>query len=137
MFFGNSRDAGIGIVQDSFNINIDSHPFDNPNSQHMATYGGAQYDGGPGCVIYKGSQTPGNSVYTDGQIVKMEFNSEKGTLIFFVDGNQQPIFISGIKDKVKFVLGMCGTNRYCTVRSLKKLIVPQAQQVSNAKSIQW
>ncbi|KAA6363052.1 MAG: hypothetical protein EZS28_041422, partial [Streblomastix strix] len=64
-------------------------------------------------------------------------DSEKGTLIFFVDGVQQPVYISGIKEKVRFFICMYYAGTSCTIRSLKKLSSPTSGHVPNEKAIQW
>ncbi|KAA6375980.1 MAG: hypothetical protein EZS28_028492, partial [Streblomastix strix] len=66
-----------------------------------------------------------------------QFDSEKGTLIFFVDGVQEPVYISGIKEKVRFFICMYYAGTSCTIRSLKKLNSPTSEHVPNEKAIQW
>lgn len=39
-----------------------------------------------GKIYCKGTQTPGNAIYIKNQFVKAEYNSDKGTLIFFING---------------------------------------------------
>ncbi|KAA6356688.1 MAG: hypothetical protein EZS28_047785, partial [Streblomastix strix] len=66
-----------------------------------------------------------------------QFDSEKGTLIFFVDGVQEPVYISGIKEKVRFFISMYYADFSCTIRSLKKLSSPTSEHIPNEKAIQW
>ncbi|KAA6358473.1 MAG: hypothetical protein EZS28_046000 [Streblomastix strix] len=136
-FSNNGRDAGIGIVRDSYSINSGEDSYRGTNCQHMATFGGQQYNGGDGCVCYKGNKTEGNKPYQDGQNVRLEYDSGKGTLILFINNEQQPVFVSGIKEKVKFVLGIYNNDRTCTIKSLKKLSAPTSVQMSNGQAVQW
>lgn len=54
----------------------------------MVSYGMNYYGNGNGEVHYLGKGTSGNIAFNDKQIIKAEFDSEKGTLIFFVDEEQ-------------------------------------------------
>ncbi|KAA6384691.1 MAG: hypothetical protein EZS28_019783 [Streblomastix strix] len=127
--------GGVGIVRDSYNIPVDANPTCNPHNQHMAMYIGKDY--GEGRIYYKGIKTHGNIAFTNNQIVKLEFDSEKGSLTYFVDGVQQPIYISGIKEKVRFFVVMYFTYSFQTFRSLKRLAAPTSGHVENEKAIQW
>ncbi|KAA6355547.1 MAG: hypothetical protein EZS28_048926, partial [Streblomastix strix] len=55
-------------------------------------------------VWYKGKGTDGNARFDNNQILRLEFDSFKGTLILFIDNIQQPVYFSGIKEKVRFVV---------------------------------
>ncbi|KAA6318172.1 MAG: hypothetical protein EZS28_054982, partial [Streblomastix strix] len=55
-------------------------------------------------VFYKGKGTNGNEKFKDNQILRLEFNSFKGTLILFIDNVQQPVYFYGIKEKVRFIV---------------------------------
>ncbi|KAA6371744.1 MAG: hypothetical protein EZS28_032729, partial [Streblomastix strix] len=79
----------------------------------------------------------GNIGFKDNQIIKAEYDSEKGTLIFFVDGVQQPVYITEIKEKVRFIIFMWHAGATCTIRSLKKLARPTTGHVANEKAVQW
>ncbi|KAA6370425.1 MAG: hypothetical protein EZS28_034048, partial [Streblomastix strix] len=61
----------------------------------------------------------------------------KGTLHLFVDGAQQPIYISGINEKVRFVIYMYWAGSTCILRSLKKLSTPTVGHLPNEKALQW
>ncbi|KAA6354909.1 MAG: hypothetical protein EZS28_049564 [Streblomastix strix] len=91
----------------------------------------------PGRVLCKQKGTTGNTAYGDNQIIKQELNFEQGTLIFFVDGVQQPVYISGIKEKVRFFVCMYDAGSQCTIRSLQKLTSPTSEHIPNEKAINW
>ncbi|KAA6384058.1 MAG: hypothetical protein EZS28_020414 [Streblomastix strix] len=126
--------GGVGIVRDSFNIPAGTNPHLSLNNQHMVAYFGKPWCGQ---VCYKKTQTLGNLDFANNQIVKLEFDSEKGTLIFFVDGIQQPIYIQGIKEKVRFFVFLLYSDSYCTIGSLKQLAAPTSGHIENERSIQW
>ncbi|KAA6352743.1 MAG: hypothetical protein EZS28_051731, partial [Streblomastix strix] len=79
----------------------------------------------------------GNQGFDNNEIVRLEFDSEKGTLTFFLNDVQQPVYISGIKEKVRFVFALYQTNETCIIRSLKKLAAVTAGHVANEKAVQW
>ncbi|KAA6372839.1 MAG: hypothetical protein EZS28_031635 [Streblomastix strix] len=88
-------------------------------------------------ICYKGIGTFGMSGFGDNQILRLEFDSEKGTLFLFVDNIQQELYISGIKEKVRFIIYMYPAGSQCTIRSLKKLSAPTSGHVANEKSVEW
>ncbi|KAA6366825.1 MAG: hypothetical protein EZS28_037648 [Streblomastix strix] len=135
--FGGNGDSGIGIVRDSYTINSEENPYSGTNCQHMATFGGYSYSGGAGCINYKGAQNSGNTSYSGNQTVKLEYDSGKGTLILFINGTQQPVFVSGIREKVRFILSLYNSCGNCTIKSLKKLSAQTSVQMSNGKAVQW
>ncbi|KAA6403428.1 MAG: hypothetical protein EZS28_001056, partial [Streblomastix strix] len=127
--------GGIGIVKDSYNIPAGANPNTNPNFQNMAAYTGNLW--GIGQVYCKEKTISGNSTFGDNQILKQEYDSEKGTLAFFLDGVQQPVYISGIKEKVRFIACLYYSESSCIIRSLKKLAAATAVHVANEKAVQW
>ncbi|KAA6365877.1 MAG: hypothetical protein EZS28_038597, partial [Streblomastix strix] len=136
--FNNSGDGfgtGIGIVRDSYNIPSGVYPRGDPHRDHIIVYrGNNSY---PGEVDYKQEQHQGNTKYIDKQKVKAEYDSFKGTLVFFNEGKQQPVFITGIKEKVRFVVYLYNSNSSCTIHYLKKLVSPSSAHVANEKAISW
>ncbi|KAA6400090.1 MAG: hypothetical protein EZS28_004384 [Streblomastix strix] len=127
--------SAVGIVKDTYTIATDGiMPGSSPHDQNMAAYVGARYNGQ---VYYKGTTTAGNTRFVDNQIVKMEYDSEKGTIIFFVAGIQQPVCISGIKEKIRFITTIHHADAYCIIRSLKKLSAPTSGHVANEQTVQW
>ncbi|KAA6372210.1 MAG: hypothetical protein EZS28_032263, partial [Streblomastix strix] len=132
-FSGNLELTCIGVMKDSLNFSSGQH---SPSySDRCVSYSSKQY--WQGQIYYKNNWTSGNEGYSAGQKVKEQFDSEKGTLIFFVDGVQEPVYISGIKEKVRFFIYMHYAGSSCTIRSLKKLSSPTSGHVPNEKAIQW
>ncbi|KAA6363218.1 MAG: hypothetical protein EZS28_041256 [Streblomastix strix] len=134
-FSNGGQTGGIGIVKESYNIPAGCQPDSNPHNQHTASYTGPSWY--QGRVYSKGSYLEGNTIFKDNQIIKAEYDSEKGTLIFFVDEVQQPVYIIGIKEKVIFIVFMFYFGATCIIRSLKKLTKPTSGHVVNEKTVQW
>ncbi|KAA6404079.1 MAG: hypothetical protein EZS28_000381, partial [Streblomastix strix] len=91
--------AAIGIVRDSYDIPANTQFWKKPHTDHIAAFQGDGYS-----VFYKGKGTYGNERFNDDQILRLEFDSFKGTLILFIDNVQQPVYFSGIKEKVRFII---------------------------------
>ncbi|KAA6388748.1 MAG: hypothetical protein EZS28_015728 [Streblomastix strix] len=134
-FANDGETGGIGIVEDSYSVPIGARPEQNPDCRHMASYHGPSWY--PGRVCCKGRNKSGNELFTDNQIIKAEYDSEKGTLIFFVDGVQQPVYVTGIKEKIRFIIFMFYGGGTCTIQSLKKITSPTTMNVSNENALQW
>ncbi|KAA6381423.1 MAG: hypothetical protein EZS28_023049, partial [Streblomastix strix] len=90
-----------------------------------------------GNVYYKANSTYGNTGFRNNEIVRLEYNSKKGTVTYFLNNVQQPVYISGIREKIRFVIEMCYSGSTCTIRSLKKLKYPTAVTKIGDKSAQW
>ncbi|KAA6383480.1 MAG: hypothetical protein EZS28_020994 [Streblomastix strix] len=134
-FSNNGQCGAIGIVDNSYNIPAQADPDHSPHVNHMAIYAGAGWNSGK--VQCKGSNTSGNKSFEDNQIIKAEYDSEKGTLIWFVDGVQQPVYITGIRERVKFMISLYNAGSICTIRSLKKLANPTCKHLGNENTVHW
>ncbi|KAA6352751.1 MAG: hypothetical protein EZS28_051722 [Streblomastix strix] len=67
---------------------------------------------------------PGNTGFKGKQKVKQQFDSETGTLMFFLDGIQQLVYITRINEKVRFIVSWYHADQSCIIHSLKKLAEP-------------
>ncbi|KAA6370086.1 MAG: hypothetical protein EZS28_034387, partial [Streblomastix strix] len=115
--------AAVGIVQDSYNIPADvAHSLQPP------------YSGG---VNHKEQDTYGNTSFKENQSLRLEFDSDKGTLVLYIDDVQQPVYISGIKEKVRFIICMHYVGSSFLIRSLKKLPEPIYVHVDGEKAVDW
>ncbi|KAA6364378.1 MAG: hypothetical protein EZS28_040095, partial [Streblomastix strix] len=100
LFQNTDRYAVIGIVRDSYDIPANAWYSVKPHTDHIAAFCGKNCDYP---VWYKYQGTYGNAEVHDNQILRLEFDSFKGTLILFIDNVQQPVYFSGIKEKVRFI----------------------------------
>ncbi|KAA6370058.1 MAG: hypothetical protein EZS28_034414, partial [Streblomastix strix] len=113
--------AAVGIVQDSYDIPADAaHSLQPPYS---------------GCVNHKEYVSYGNTSFKENQSLRLEFDSEKGTLVLYIDDVQQPVYISGIKEKVRFIICMHYVGSSSLIRSLKKLPEPTYIHVDGEKAV--
>ncbi|KAA6400997.1 MAG: hypothetical protein EZS28_003479 [Streblomastix strix] len=133
--FAKDNYAAVGIVRDSHSLVAGVASSESPNDQHIAALYNQSW--GSGYVRCKGNQTPGNTGFNGKQKVKQQFDSGKGTLIFFIDGIQQPVYIAGIKEKVRFILCWFHADQSCIIHSLKKLAEPTTSHVANEIAVQW
>ncbi|KAA6381465.1 MAG: hypothetical protein EZS28_023008 [Streblomastix strix] len=124
--------VAIGIVRNSYDIPANARYYQKPAIDHIAAFRGRYLP-----VQYKGQRSNGSDSFKDNQILRLEFDSFKGTLILFIDNVQQPVYFSGIKEKVRFIVYMYNDGSYCTIRSLKQLISPTSKRVANQFAIQW
>ncbi|KAA6389127.1 MAG: hypothetical protein EZS28_015345 [Streblomastix strix] len=134
MFQNTCKTAAIGIVRDSYDIPTCTHPGNKPHCNHIAVQWNDNHNGN---IYYNLNITIGNKGFKDNQIVKLEFDSEKGTLFFFIDNVQQPVYFSGIKEKVRFIIFIQSTGSSCTIKSLKKLREPTSVHLENEKAVKW
>ncbi|KAA6384638.1 MAG: hypothetical protein EZS28_019835 [Streblomastix strix] len=126
--------ATIGIVRDSYDIPAKADYSVRPHTNHIAAFCGGN---SVLPVYYNGKGTGGNAYFQDNQILRLEFDSFKGILILFIDNVQQPVYFSGIKEKVQFVICLNDKGASCTIRSLKKLNTSTSKHLDNEKIIQW
>ncbi|KAA6397144.1 MAG: hypothetical protein EZS28_007329 [Streblomastix strix] len=99
--FQNTYGAAIGIVRDSYDIPAYAFFAYQPHTDHIAAFCGKNYGN---LVWYKEQGTEGNAGFDYNQILRLEFDSFKETLILFIDNVQQPVYFSGIKEKVRFIV---------------------------------
>ncbi|KAA6396491.1 MAG: hypothetical protein EZS28_007983 [Streblomastix strix] len=135
MEFSDNSGSGVGIICDSLNIPVDNAPGKSPIKEYTAI----QYnnDWGDDKVQCKGNKIPGNAGFKGKQKIKQQFDSEKGTLIFFIDGVQQPVYISGINEKVRFIMCWWMPGSSFIIHSLKRLLRPTSVHLENEIAIQW
>ncbi|KAA6379371.1 MAG: hypothetical protein EZS28_025102 [Streblomastix strix] len=126
--------SAIGIVQDSYDIPSDAAHCLQPHTAHMAAFTGLSYSGG---VNHKEQDIYGNASFKENQSLRLEFDSDKGTLVLFIDDVQQPVYVSGIKEKVRFIICMHYVGSSCLIRSLKKLPESTYVNIEGRKAVDW
>ncbi|KAA6377400.1 MAG: hypothetical protein EZS28_027072 [Streblomastix strix] len=83
-------------------------------------------------------QSPlGDDQYKALDLITMELNADVGTLHFFVDGIQQPVFMKGINEPVKFQFWIWIKDSSFSVLSINQLNVSTANAIPNEISVQW
>ncbi|KAA6397046.1 MAG: hypothetical protein EZS28_007431, partial [Streblomastix strix] len=123
--------GAVGVVKGAYIIPNGIDLFDKNFAVYYIKYGGWK-----GEVRCKGKSTKGNLPYLYNQIVRAEFNSKTGTLNFSVDGFQQPVFIKGIEEKVRFVIFLAAKSS-CIIHSVKKLEAPTSVHIQDEKAAEW
>ncbi|KAA6386199.1 MAG: hypothetical protein EZS28_018273 [Streblomastix strix] len=104
---------GPGIMKESLNIINDMNPCD---VKSVVCFNACD-----GFIYYKGQVDQGNSEYSNNQKIGLELDKGKGTLHFFIDGVQQPVFVRGINEPVKFY----------------KLLAPITHTLPDEKAVDW
>ncbi|KAA6392200.1 MAG: hypothetical protein EZS28_012272 [Streblomastix strix] len=122
----------VGIVRDSYGIPAKANYYWKHHTDHIAAFCGTN-----NYVWYKGQGTKCNAGFDGNQIFRLEFDSFKGTLILFIDNVQQPVYFSGIKEKIRFIISMNYAGQVCIIRSLNQLIAPTSVHIANQVAIQW
>ncbi|KAA6317011.1 MAG: hypothetical protein EZS28_053558, partial [Streblomastix strix] len=90
-----------------------------------------------GKIYYKGYEKYCNSKFSDGQLITMELNLDAGTLHFIVNGIQQPMYVQGINEPVKFWFELYKKDSSFAIVSIKKLKIPTIKPIANSKAAQW
>ncbi|KAA6391353.1 MAG: hypothetical protein EZS28_013121 [Streblomastix strix] len=134
--FTNLQNQGaIGIVRATRNLVTGNCPCCYEGCNDIVIYGGCC--GHKEYCSCKGIRHSGNTKYGDNQLVRAELDFGKQTLTFFLDNIQQPVYITGIREKVRFMVYMQMQGASCTIKSLRKLQQPTVGQVANMKAVQW
>ncbi|KAA6392057.1 MAG: hypothetical protein EZS28_012415 [Streblomastix strix] len=129
-------DSSIGIAKASYDIPPQTIPWQHPHGEHIVLFGGKSSKP-PGGVFYKGQKTAGNAGYKNKQILRMEFDSENGTLILFIDNIQQPVMISKINEQIRFIICLYDKGSQCNVHYLRQIAAPTSKHVPNEKFVEW
>ncbi|KAA6362740.1 MAG: hypothetical protein EZS28_041732, partial [Streblomastix strix] len=122
----------IGIAKQSHKIICPCKAWEKSNNANMIFYHGHD-----GWVKFRGDIIYGNAKFSDNQLITMELNMDNGTLHFIVDGVQQPVFVRGIKEKVKLYWEIYYQDSSFTVQSVKLLNAPTVKKLDNEKAIDW
>ncbi|KAA6357004.1 MAG: hypothetical protein EZS28_047469 [Streblomastix strix] len=122
--------TGPGIVKASYTIPKDCAAHYNNNN--MICFNACN-----GNICYKGINTVGNSQYSSGQKIGLELDKGKGTLHFFIDGVQQPVFVRGINEPVRFYGHIFNEGASFTIVTFKKLPAATTHTLPNEKAIDW
>ncbi|KAA6384287.1 MAG: hypothetical protein EZS28_020184, partial [Streblomastix strix] len=135
--FNNSHGGAvaIGIVQDSYEFPAGVNPGLPPHTDYMAVFVGKGWNTPQ--IYYQGNSTLGMTGFGDNEIARLEYDSLEGTLFLFVNNQQQPLFVEGIKDRVRFIISMRYADSSCTIRTFRKLDIPESVQMDDEQAVQW
>ncbi|KAA6359584.1 MAG: hypothetical protein EZS28_044889, partial [Streblomastix strix] len=92
-----------------------------------------------GSVVQESSYTDGNKKMKDGDLVLVEVNMDATprTAHLFINGQQQPVFVSGLPESVQFWFFLNYAGGSVTVLSLKKLTASSVAQIPNENEVKW
>ncbi|KAA6385131.1 MAG: putative NEK protein kinase [Streblomastix strix] len=83
----------------------------------------------------------GNETYDNDVTIIMEVNMaverEKRTLHFFVGGRQQPVSLSNLPDKIKFIVVRFNQGTSVSILSMAKIPNPTVRAIPGEQIIQW
>ncbi|KAA6384340.1 MAG: hypothetical protein EZS28_020130 [Streblomastix strix] len=123
--------GSVGIVKASHKVPVPCDTAAEPNMDSMLEFHGR------GVIVHKHQFNPGNGQFNNNQLIELELNLVSNTLHLFIDGKQQPNFVQGIKEPVKFYCFICDEKSSFTITSLKKLPAPTAKKLANQKAVNW
>ncbi|KAA6379822.1 MAG: hypothetical protein EZS28_024650 [Streblomastix strix] len=90
-------------------------------------------------VYHKGIPKAGNNKMISNQKVAIEvnMNSNPRTAHLFIDGKQQPVFISGFPSSIQFFFQLYYEDDQIQILSLKRLNEPTVQIVEKAEEVKY
>ncbi|KAA6370393.1 MAG: hypothetical protein EZS28_034080, partial [Streblomastix strix] len=110
-------DNHVGVMKSGLNVPFGGWPGLEPYNKDCKVF----FNGG---LVGQNSQnTTGNQQMKDGDLVSIEVNMDATprTAHLFINGQQQPVFVSGLPESVQFWFFLCWNGDSITVLSLKKL----------------
>ncbi|KAA6375015.1 MAG: hypothetical protein EZS28_029459 [Streblomastix strix] len=122
----------IGIADASCSFAAGKLPWDDGNREKTVKY---FQDGNLGHI----TQSKGNQKYADGQriAVEVDMTTVPRKATFFVDDFEQPNFVIGIPEAVRFWVYTFDKSSSFTVIKFERLIKSTSQGVEGSKALQW
>ncbi|KAA6378474.1 MAG: hypothetical protein EZS28_026001 [Streblomastix strix] len=122
----------IGIADTSCSFAASKRPLDDGNKQKTVRYFNI---GRLDHITY----AKGNRGYADGQRVAVEVDMTTVTrrATFFVDDIEQPNFVIGIPEAIRFWASTSDESSFFTVIKFERLIQSTAKGVEGSKALQW
>ncbi|KAA6377649.1 MAG: hypothetical protein EZS28_026824 [Streblomastix strix] len=126
-------DNHVGIMKSGLVVPFGNFPGLEPYSKDCKVF----YNGGG--VGQQPKINQGNQQMKDGDLVSIEVNMDATprTAHLFINGQQQPFFVSGLPESVQFWFFLNDTIGSVTVLSLKKLTAPSITKIPNEKEVKW
>ncbi|KAA6384360.1 MAG: hypothetical protein EZS28_020112 [Streblomastix strix] len=124
----------IGIADASCSFAAGKGPWNDGNQSKTF-----RYWGNGGDLSHIGIRTIGNRGYADGQRVAVEVNMTTVPRIatFFVDDIEQPNFVIGIPEAIRFWTSTYNKSSSFTVIKFERLIQSKAKGVKGSKAHKW
>ncbi|KAA6367036.1 MAG: hypothetical protein EZS28_037437 [Streblomastix strix] len=122
-----------GIKKSGLIIPFGQRPQDQPYAK------GNMYFLYNGTVKQNDIETYGNNFMKNGDLISVEVNMDivPRTVKLFINGNLQPIYMSGIPDSIQFSFSLWATGNTITVQSLKRLVQSTDATIQGAKEVKW
>ncbi|KAA6365177.1 MAG: hypothetical protein EZS28_039295, partial [Streblomastix strix] len=127
------RSLYLGVVNSGTTV-----PKGNNINESMSTHKAAFFHNN-GSVYHKGIPKAGNNKMISNQKVAIEvnMNSNPRTAHLFIDGKQQPVFISGLPSSIQFFFQLYYEDDQIQILSLKRLNEPTVQIVEKADEVKY
>ncbi|KAA6354644.1 MAG: hypothetical protein EZS28_049829, partial [Streblomastix strix] len=92
-----------------------------------------------GQVYHKNKGVEGNEEYQDEQLITAEVNmdAKPRTLHFFVEGKEQPVYVSSLPASIRFAIHIYAEGASFTVVTLGKAPSASVKGVVGKKEVQW
>ncbi|KAA6372410.1 MAG: hypothetical protein EZS28_032063 [Streblomastix strix] len=117
--------CGVGVIDADYDI---PHPY-NPGKDDKS----AMFQSNTGHIIQLQRDLVGNQPYRDEQVVCLEVNMDEDEheLRMFIDGVEQPVYLRGLPDHIRFFGFLWGSNKQFSVVSLRQVSQSKALGKSN------
>ncbi|KAA6398546.1 MAG: hypothetical protein EZS28_005931 [Streblomastix strix] len=125
-------DKHVGVMKSGLNVPFDKFPGHEPYKLILLSLSS-------GDVGQFSQYTEGNQQMKDGDLVSIEVNmdAKPRTAHLFINGHQQPVFVSGLPESIQFWFFLNWKDDQITVLSLKKLTSSSVAQIPNEKEVKW
>ncbi|KAA6365909.1 MAG: hypothetical protein EZS28_038564 [Streblomastix strix] len=126
-------DNHVGVMKSGLNVPFGKWPGYEPYCQDCKVF---FYSGAVG---QQSQYTTGNQQIKDGDLVSIQVNMDATprTAHLFINGQQQPVFISGLPESVQFWFFLNHKDDSVAILSLKKLSISSVAKIPNEKEVKW
>ncbi|KAA6364459.1 MAG: hypothetical protein EZS28_040014 [Streblomastix strix] len=125
---------GIGFADASCSFAAGRAPWNDGNQQMTVRYWGDN-----GCLDHITDFTSGNQEYADRQriAVEVDMTTVPRRATFFVDDVEQPNFVIGFPEAIRFWVHTFYKSSFFTVIKFERLIQSTAKGVEGSKALEW
>ncbi|KAA6388292.1 MAG: hypothetical protein EZS28_016181 [Streblomastix strix] len=123
----------VGVMKSGLVVPIYNYPGIEPYAKDCAAFNCR------GIVEQNEEEESGNKKLKEGDIITIEVNllETPRTAHLFINGQQQPVFVSGLPESIQFWFFLNYGGGSVTVLSLKKLNVPTVTKIPDEKEMKW